>query len=57
MEVPVYLVIRKTGLLDEKGEELVIVFDAKLTRSAAEAIVLGNPGTEVMKLIADKHVP
>lgn len=57
MEVPIYLVVRKTGQFDENRQELCIVFDAKLTRSAAEAVVLSNPGTEVIKLIADKHVP
>lgn len=56
MELPVYLVVRKTGLFDQNKEELVIVYDVKLTRSAAEAVVLANPGTEVSKRFADKEM-
>jgi hypothetical protein len=52
--VPVYLVVRKAGITDAQGEDLYIVFDVKLTRSAAEAVVFRNPGTEVMKMKADK---
>lgn len=54
-KVPVYLVIKRTGQVARDGEELYIVFDAKLTRSAADQVVVNNPGTEVKKLIADKE--
>ncbi len=51
--IPIYLVIKKTGQYDEDEREYVIVFDSKLTRAAAEAVVARNPGTEVMKDFAD----
>jgi len=53
-EVVIYLVIKKTGHFAEDGTEYVIVYDAKLNRSAAEAVVAANPGTEIEKRIADK---
>lgn len=54
MEIPVYMVVRKTGQLGPDNRELLIVYDVKLTRSAAEAVVADNPGTEVKKMFADK---
>ncbi|MET4190685.1 MULTISPECIES: hypothetical protein [unclassified Bradyrhizobium] len=52
--IPVYLVIKKTGLFDEEGRELTIIFDTKLSRSAADLKAAANPGTEVIKHYADK---
>lgn len=57
MNVLVYLVIKRTGQFDEHGRELTITFDAKLTRSAAELVAAYNPGTEVIKLVANKEAP
>jgi hypothetical protein len=54
MNVLVYIVIRKTGQFDQDGQELVVVYDVKLTKSAADAVALRNPGTEVIKMTADK---
>jgi hypothetical protein len=54
---PVYLIVRRTGQFDPDGVELVIVYDVKLTRGTAEAVVALNPGTEIIKKIADKEVP
>lgn len=51
----VYLVVRKTGQYDQDGNELIIVYDAKLTKAAADAVALVNPGTEVIKMVADKE--
>jgi len=57
MEVPVYLVVKKTGQRDAHGRELTVIFDVKLTRAAADAVAAFNPGTEVIKRIANKEVP
>jgi len=57
MQVPVYLVVKKTGQFDADGRELTIVFDVKLNRAAADVVAAYNPGTEVIKRIADKEVP
>jgi len=56
MQVPIYLVVKKTGQFDEDGRELTIVFDVKLNRAVADVVAAHNPGTEVIKMIADKEV-
>jgi hypothetical protein len=55
-EIPVYLIEKRTGQFDENGVELVIVYDIKLMRGAADAIVAANPGTEVRKMMANKTI-
>jgi hypothetical protein len=52
--IPIYLVIKRTGLLDSEGRELTIIFDTKLSRGLADMIAAANPGTEVIKRYADK---
>jgi hypothetical protein len=55
-EIPVYMIIKKTGQFAADGVELVIVYDIKLMRGAADAIVEANPGTEVRKMMANKTI-
>jgi hypothetical protein len=57
MNVTVYLVVKPTGLINDDGVESVVVVDIKLTRFAAEQVVLAHPGTEIVKLQANKTGP
>ncbi len=57
MFIPVYLIVKGTGLFDGNGVEQVIVVDVKLNRASAEAIAKRNEGSRVEKMIADKFFP
>lgn len=54
IRVPIFLVVKSTGLFDEEGVEQVIVLEAKLTRASADLACKNYEGAKVIKLIADK---
>lgn len=56
MNVIIYMVVLPTGLVRDDGVESVVVIDVKLTRMAAETVQSKHPGSEIVKMSADKTV-
>lgn len=56
MDLPVYLVIKRTGQFDSEGRELTIIYDIKLSRGIADVVAAANPGTEVIRRKVDKEI-
>ncbi len=56
MKVPIYLVLKDTGQIDANGARCVIVIEAKLTRYSAELVSKNHPGSEIIKMMADKLI-
>lgn len=52
--IPIYLVLRPTGLFSREKVELTVTVGQKLTRSAADELAAKTPGDFVQKVFADK---
>ena len=57
VHIPVYLIVKGTGLFDVNELEQVIVIDVKLTRASAEAVSRLTEGAKVIKMTANKTFP